>query len=700
MNKAITLQDLLSLSTEQDRVDLLMRDLNDGQREAALQLNGPVAAIAGAGAGKTKTLIHRTAHLLIKDVPATSIMLVTFTNKGADEIKERLEAMVGEDAQYITAGTFHSIIYKSILKAYAEHPYLESIGLDMKECSILDDSESKALFDEAIKMQDKEVQELIDEQKWDKKIEGEMAAARAKGHTAETYGREMIGFGDPKEMLYRTTMDVWSTYTKLCRAANGIDFDDILVVACQLLARDQQIGRELSERYRYLMLDEYQDTNRVQMRIMDEIAKHHENIFVVGDEKQSIYAFRGADITVILGFKSRYKGAKVVSMDINYRSTPAILDAANCIARHMSQKLTEGQLHKDDPHMERGKAIALVCFENDLQEAEVIAKAIRRDISQGAQGKDIAILYRSRTTKPVIEQALVKAGINYQVVGDIGFYQRAEVKNAIALLRFTFRPWDSMAALRVLKCTSFGVSDKSAKKAMSTGKTAHAYLTEMSEKTRGKDEPTAVAQKLKPLLSMMLCIRRLVAYGEEAGYVRQAVERMWESYLQPGVQRAAASDNAPIDEAVESRMQNVAFLLDRFFGELENGRKPEDILDELSMMGDVTKQTEQDKALTIKLMTIHGSKGMEFPYVYLPGLDADTTPGEAEDINELEEERRIFYVGLTRAMKRVNVSFSKVKRKYGQKMNTDASPYVKELSEGLGQKIFMYKAPETPSPSL
>lgn len=698
MNKAITLQDLKSLDSEQAQIDLLMRDLNPGQREAAMKLNGPVAAIAGAGAGKTKTLINRTAHLLIKDVPATSIMLVTFTNKGADEIKERLEAMVGENAQYITAGTFHSIIYKYILKAYGDHPYLESIGLNMAECSILDESESGALFDEAIKMMDKEVQELIDEQSWEKAIEGQMAEARAKGHSPQSYGREMIGFGDPKELLYRTTMDVWAQYSQLCRRANGIDFDDILVVASQLLSRDPQIGRELSERYRYLMLDEYQDTNRVQMKIMDEIAKHHENIFVVGDEKQSIYAFRGADISVILGFKSRYQHASIVSMDINYRSTPAILDAANCIARAMSQKITEGQLRKDNPQMERGKAIGLVGFENDLQEAEVIAKAIRRDIAQGVPGKDIAILYRSRTAKPVIEQALVKAGINYQVVGDVGFYQRAEVKNAIALLRFTFRPWDSMAALRVLKCTSFGVSDKSAKKAMSTGKTAHAFLTEMSEKTRGKDEPTAVAQKLKPLLSMMLCIRRLVAYGEESGYVRQAVERMWETYLQPGVQRAAASDNAPIDEAVEARMQNVAFLLDRFFGELEDGRKPEDVLDELSMMGDVTKQSDQDKLLTIKLMTIHASKGMEFPYVYIPGLDEDTTPGQSEDINELEEERRIFYVGLTRAMQRVNCSYAKVKRKYGQKLMVEPSPYLRELSDGLGQKIFFYKEPKSPEP--
>lgn len=700
MAQAITLKDIVALDSEEDRIELLMQGLNEKQRECAMTLTGAVAAIAGPGAGKTKTLIVRTAHLLVKEVPATSIMLVTFTNKGSDEIKERLELMVGDVAQYITAGTFHSIIYKVILKANASHPYLASIGIDFNECTIFDDSESTALFEEAIKQLDKDSQDMIDEKRWAKKIEEQMAAARAKGHTAETYAREMIGFGDPGEVLFRLTKDVWDHYSTLCRAANGIDFDDILVIANQLMIRDPELGRELAERYRYLMLDEYQDTNPVQMKIMDQIAKHHENILVVGDEKQSIYGFRGADIKVILGFKQRYPSSKKIEMNINYRSTPAILKASNVLAGCMKQKISEGSVIKDHDQYPEGAPVSIVAFESDLQEADVIARAIKRDLANGIPGKEIAILYHSRQAKPVIEQALVQNAINYQVVGDIGFYQRAEVKNAIAMLRFTFRPWDSMAACRVLKCTSFGVSDKSAKKAMAEGKTAHAYLVEMAAKTNAKKEPSAVALKLAPLLDAMLSIRKLVAYGEHVDYVRSGVERLWETYLGPGVRRAAAQkDNMDLDDAIANSLQNVAFLLDRFFKELEEGRKPEDILEELSMLGDMSRQTEADQLQTIRIMTIHASKGMEMGHVYLPALDRDTTPGEKEeDLDVLEEKRRVLYVGMTRAKWKLGMSFAKTKRKFGQRISTEISPYLKEVAMGLGKQPFNYKAPEGSTP--
>lgn len=696
MAQSITLKDIVALDSEEERIELLMQGLNDRQRECAMTLNGPIAAIAGPGAGKTKTLIVRTAHLLVKDVPATSIMLVTFTNKGADEIKERLELMVGDVAQYITAGTFHSIIYKVILKANANHPYLESLKLDFNECTILDESESKTLFEEAIKLLDKDSQDMIDEKRWEKRIEEQMASARAKGHTADSYAREMIGFGDAGDALFRLTKDVWDRYTELCRGANGIDFDDILVVANQLLLRDPQLGRELAERYRYMMLDEYQDTNPVQMKIMDQIAKHHENILVVGDEKQSIYGFRGADIKVILTFMKRYRNAIKIDMNINYRSTPAILKASNVLAACMQQKLSEGSVFKDHDHYPEGAPVSIVAFESDLQEADVIARAIKRDLANGIPGREIAILYHSRQAKPLLEQALVQNAINYQVVGDIGFYQRAEVKNAIAMLRFTFRPWDSMAACRLLKCTSFGVSDKSAKKAMAQGKTAHAYLVEMAAKTNAKKEPSAVALKLAPLLDSMLTIRKLVAYGEQLDYVRSGVERLWETYLGPGVRRAAAQkDTMDLDEAIENSLQNVSFLLNRFFAELEEGRKPEDILEELSMLGDMSRQSEADQLQTIRIMTIHASKGMEMGHVYLPALDFDTSPGEKEsDLDVLEEKRRVLYVGMTRAKWKLGMSFAKTKRKFGQRISTTISPYLREVCLGLGRQPFTYKPPQ------
>lgn len=700
MSTAITLQALEKLD-EKSRIELLMSDLNPEQRKAAMTLEGPVAAIAGAGSGKTKTLIHRTAHLLLKGVPATNILLVTFTNQGATEIKERLAQMVGEDAQYITAGTFHSIIYRCILKQYADHAYLESIGLNMNECTIIDESEMDSLFDEALKNMGDDEREMIENQQWQKDIRREMDQARAKGQDSETYAREKIGYGDEKDMLYRLTTDVWNRYSEMCRAASAIDFDDILVVTKSLMMKDPAIGQELAERFRYVMLDEYQDTNPVQMYIMDQIAKHHENIFVVGDEKQSIYAFRGADITVIIGFKNRYKDPVIIDMGTNYRSTVNILGAANVVAKNMGQKLTEGRLLAGKVFKGDGEKVSLVEFQSDRDEARMVVAAIRRDIARGTQGKDIAVLYRSRMgVKTLIEQELVKSGIDYRIIGDTSFYQRMEVRDAIALLRMTFRPWDAVAIFRVLKNTSFGVSDASAKKAMSKkGQTPHAYLTELASKTRGNSGPTAVALKVAPLIGSMQCIRKLVAYGEDIPYIRKSVERVWETYLLNNIKKSAEKDKADLDAAMESRMQNVGFLFDRFFSELEDGRAPEDILDELSLLGEGKNQTERDQINTVNLMTIHASKGKEFKNVYIPGMDLDTTPGEkTEDEDDLEEERRIFYVGITRAMEKLAVSFSREKLKYGTRTRCEVSPYLNELSKGLSTPLFKYRANEPSGP--
>jgi DNA helicase-2/ATP-dependent DNA helicase PcrA len=695
MSEAINLESLSALPTEAERIGLLMKPLNPGQRSAAMQIEGPVAAIAGAGAGKTKTMIHRTAHLLIKGIPATSIMLVTFTNKGAEEIKKRLEDMVGNDAQYISAGTFHSIIFRIILKGNQEHPYLEKIGIDMAECAILDDSDASELLKEAYNSLTPEEQEMIKDKKWEKAIEVEMAAARAKGQGPDEYAREYIGFGHTDDMLYRMTHDVWQRYTKLCREANGIDFDDIMVVASRFLEAAPEVSKELAERFRYLMLDEYQDTNPVQMKIMDSIARHHQNIFVVGDEKQSIYRFRGADIKVILGFNRRYPNAKIIDMGLNYRSTASILKAANVVAGCMNQKLSEGMLEKGLNNDSVDKPVAMVCFSSDTEEAKTIAASIRREMANGVKGEDMAILYRSRTLKGLIERELVSSGINYQVIGDVGFYQRREVKNTVAFLRMLFRPWDSMAVLRVLKNTSFGVSDKSAKKAMSKGQTAHAYLKETSMKMGQGNKPTAVAQKLTPLLGAMQSIRRLIAYNEDTDYTRKSIERLWKSYMGASVKRDADKDEGNVDDAMESRMQNVNFLLDRFFTDLKDGRKAEDIIDELTMMVDNSKQS-RDQGSLVKLMTIHASKGMEFRHVYMPGLDLDTTPGQqCENFDDREEERRIFYVGMTRAMDKLVMTYARTKVKWGQKMHNEASPFLMELSRGLNQDIYQYVAKTT-----
>ncbi|WP_338924236.1 ATP-dependent helicase (plasmid) [Pseudomonas silesiensis] len=707
MSLPITLSNIRSLSTKEAQIELLLSGLNKGQREAVLVGEGPCAVIAGAGSGKTTVLTRRTCLMLHQGIPATQLLLVTFTNKGAGEIVERLQVMVGEEAQHIAAGTFHSLIFRHILKANVEHPYLLGTNLNMAECTILDETEAKSIFEEAIKSLDEQSQGVIEEHGFDKVIQGEMAAARARGLTPEMYGREKIGYGDVNDVLYRLTVDVWNHYSALCRAANGIDFDDIMVTALALMKKDPAVGQALSQKFRYIMLDEYQDTNPVQDAIIDEIAKHHRNLFVVGDEKQSIYGFRGSDISIILGFTKRYKEAKLVELDFNYRSTAPILEAANCVAKnmHSTQRVTDGQLQKGKVYTGNPAKVSIVEFKTAQEEAEVLAQAIKRDMARGVKGKDIAVLYRKRASKVLIEAELVKQGIDYQIVGDVGFYQRAEVKNGIALLRMTFRPWDHMAILRVLQNTSFGVSDASAKKAIAKEKiTAHAYLTSLASKTRGtKGLLSAVAQKVAPLLESMKLIRQLVACNEDAEYIHQSTLRLWDVYMGSKLKKAAEKDKGAVDEAVESRMGNVKMLFNRFFDELKKGRQPEDILDELSLLIDRKQKTERELEKMVILATLHASKGLEFPHVYLPAMDEDNTPGLGGErdptFEEVEEERRLTYVGITRAMVKLGISYSKYKVKFGKGTHTKASPFIRELSRGTNNPVFKYPGQSLSGPS-
>ncbi|MBB4861375.1 DNA helicase-2/ATP-dependent DNA helicase PcrA [Pseudomonas nitritireducens] len=712
MSKPQTTHEKLLQLPEEERRAYLLSDLNPEQYEAATTIEGAVLNLAPPGGGKTKTMTSRAANMLLSGILPSNLLMMTFTNEGAAELKTRLENMVGPNAQHITAGTFHSIIFRHILQNYADHEYLKSIDLNMAECVILDDKESKTLFDEAIKSLDETSQELLKESDWAKRIPKEMAAARAHGKDVERFKQDMLGNGDENEMLYRITVDVWRAYTKLCRDAGGIDFDDILVVAKNLLQKDPNVSFELAQKWKYIMLDEYQDTNPVQMKIVDEIAQHHGNLYAVGDDKQSIYGFRGSDIEVIMGFIRRYPHAKLIEMNRNYRSTPNILAAANALAACMTRKLGEGFMVPGDEKRWRdtqGQEVAMVSFERQQDEAEVVVAAIKRDIARGQKPKDIAILYRSRTCKDDIEKELVKQGVEYRISGDISFFQRAEVKNVVALLRTTYRPWDSMAVLRVLDNTSFGVSGMAAKKAMKPkagekGRTAMAYLEECATKVRADKTPTAVAEKVGPFIKSMRSIRQLAALGEDVEYLRGAFERLWQYYMLPNLKRAASKDDDAIDSAVESRMLNVQHLLDRFYGEVEKGRKPEDILDELSLLGEATRDNSANPDESIQLMTMHASKGKEFPHVYVVGFDRDSTPGEEPSEEDMEEERRIAFVGITRAMEKLVMTYPKLKYKHGGEVKTTASPWAIEIAEGTGKPIQNWRRPapkrESSGPSV
>lgn len=458
------------------------------------------------------------------------------------------------------------------------------------------------------------------------------------------------------------------------------------------------------------MLDEYQDTNPVQMMVMDAIAKHHQNIFVVGDEKQSIYGFRSADIEVILSFKQRYPDAKQIDMTRNYRSVPGVISAANACASAMSQKLSDGQL--TSMKEEVGEKPVIVEFPTSEAEADIVCKAIARDLRQGIPGKEIAILYRKRSLKNEIERELIEADLPFELIGDISFYQKAEVKDALALIRFVFRPWDSMGVLRTVRTTSLGLSEKAVKDAIYTrSMTGIGFLKEQSEKrlkAKKKGELgqyTKAAKMIKPLLDLAEAIRESAECGDDPEFIKDNLARLWELYIRPGmIKSAKRASNGDGIEGAEAKADNVAFLIERFSKGIEQGKTPDTVLEELSLMAEmVTTQMDRDADQKVKLMTIHAAKGLEFDNVYMIGMDEDALGADNTDNpSELEEARRITYVGCTRAKRKLSMTYSRQRYEHGAIKLVERSAFLSEISRSpdVVNKKFSYVEPdkETPTP--
>lgn len=679
----------------------LNEPLNPEQRLAAETTEGPLMIVAGAGTGKTKTMIHRVATLMVKGVPAANIMIVTFTNNAAGEIKERLEGMIGENGQYVHAGTFHSIIFRQILQLYSHSEYLMGIGINMTECAILDDKESGSLLKDAIKELPDADKQQMDDNNWKvSEFEKVMGLEKAKGHDVHDFFAR-VAPGSRNEEKYRIIASVWSAYNKKCRDCNGIDFDDILLHADKMLKKEPQIAEELSRQFRYVMLDEYQDTNPVQMSIMDSIAKHHSNICTVGDEKQSIYKFRGADIEVILSFQKRYPSAVLVDMNKNYRSYQEIISYSNAVADAMGQKISDGQLDaqrqitEDSVQLKRKKAnsVAMVEFANEKQEAATVTKAILRDLGVGVPGENIAILYRNRNLKSELERVLVDNNIPYQLIGDTSFFQKAEVKDAVALIRFVFHPWDSVAGFRTLKATSMRVSDAAAKKAMGKdGSNVSEFLRQQSVKRlkttkKGQTEPdlTETAKKVKPFVEITKLLRDSVDYCDDPSYIRDALAELWDIYMRPGIEKKEKNATSGDGKGnLDLRLENVQHIFRRVKEHLESGMTITEIIEDLSMMVDNTVDMDSDSSDKIKLMTMHASKGKEFDNVYIIGLDNITTHGQEPEPDEVEESRRLLYVGMTRAEKKLTMSYSLERLHNGEYIRPSGSEFIDEIEHRLG----------------
>jgi len=662
----------------------LLEGKNPAQQQAITATNGPVMIVAGAGSGKTTVLINRTANLLNSGVSPSGIMLITFTNKAASEIKDRLRENVGEKADFINVGTFHSMFIEQILKKYKEHDFFKEYGVDMERFSIIDDKDSEKLYKDAFDMLPTSIRQEIDGGDYSMSdLTSEISKNKAMGMDNRDYMRT-IAPKDKKFKFKQAASLLWNGYKELCVDLDGFDFDDILVVCNKLLESDKKVAIELASKFKYIMVDEYQDTNGVQMSVTDSIAMHHNNICVVGDEKQSIYAFRGSDIRVILGFEKRYRDVQKINMAMNYRSQKNIITVSNAVADAMGERLTDGQLESMSKIQE--STVKLVKFGDDTTEAVNIVKAVQRDLAKGIPGKEIAIIYRNKALKTEIENQLVSKQVPYQLIGDTSFYQKTEVKDAIAMIRFAFRPWDSMAGLRLLGCTNFGVSDKGARDAMKSEKLpVYQYLCQKAQTKLASGAPSAVGKKASAFLNITDSLKRLQQAGTNPDTLKEFLAETWDTFLRPKLMSSAKkSANKDAAANLDGKVERVHQIFTQFADSYWENGDIDKVIDDLVLRVEATPEMDRDRFAKIQMMTIHSSKGLEFSNVYLVGMDKQTLPGkDFSELpeNEIEESRRLAYVGMTRCKDQLVMCYSEKRRQHGQYIETDISPYLEEVMQ-------------------
>ena len=639
----------------------LLEGLNDAQKLAVTTTDGPVMIVAGAGSGKTTVLTRRAGYLVENGVAPKDILCVTFTNKAAKELKERLVKLIGPAGEDITAGTFHSLILRFILRKASEAD-LEKFGLKAG-FSILDTTDSSNILSEAIKA-DSVVEKTVREKEWKKKtLMQRIGLLRANGVTADEFYKQAVA---GKDLFDRIVATAWREYMKICRSRNAIDFDDILLVAKQLLDTSGAARADIGGRWRYLMVDEFQDTNRVQMDIIRHTLGGHRNLCVVGDDKQSIYGFRGSEVQIILGFKSEFPDAQLIDMQTNYRSAPTVVAVANAAARAMPERVTEAEMtaHQSDGLTAQLPPPVVVMHKDDSAEADWVARQLALMAKEGVSLLETAVLYRNRTTKDKLEQALANHKLPYSIIGDSSLFERKEVRDAVSLVRLVFDRRDDMAVYRLIDTIKIGVSAKKIQTLVDTCKQpAFEILRELSLKQ------TKAGQKLNDLLTDLDGLNQVMSHtGENAAMYLKSV---WESWLLEPTEKY----NKQAETDLGERIKRVDDLFGRVERDLCAGATPEQIIEDIALQaGDA----DSEEFNGVNLMTIHASKGLEFKYVFMIAVEDEAFPG-SDDESDINEERRAFYVAVTRAKRSLVISLASKRNCFGKIEPRKPSRFLREL---------------------
>lgn len=641
------------------------KELNAAQLSAVRYLDGPSLVIAGAGSGKTRVLTYKIAYLLENGYEPWSILALTFTNKAAGEMKERIAARVGETAaSMLWMGTFHSVFSK-ILRSEAHH-----IGYN-PQFTIYDQSDSRSLVKSIIK----EMQ-LDDKTYKPNSVAERISAAKSRLISPFDYENDEGLRSDDRNAKIPSVYDIYKRYNERCRLANAMDFDDLLVNTYRLFKDFPDVLNKYAERFRYVLVDEYQDTNYVQGYIVWQLTQARKAICVVGDDAQSIYSFRGANIGNILGFTQRYEGAKIFKLEQNYRSTKMIVNAANSLIANNREQI------KKSVFSDRGEGEPLLLYtaHSDYEEGEIVANKINELRNrEGVKYSDFAILYRTNAQSRIFEEAFRKRSLPYKIYGGLSFYQRKEIKDIIAYFRLICNYADEEAFKRVINFPARGIGDKTLQKVKDAAvQYGVSFWSVVSDPVRvGLSVTKGTLSKLQAFVAL---IERFSGYAAEKNALDVARLVLQES----GVLKELGSDNSvegkSRQENVQELMSGIADFVDMRREEGNINDKLVDFLAEVSLISDLDAR-DDDGGNHITLMTIHSAKGLEFSTVFIVGLEEDLFPNQCakSSLREMEEERRLFYVAITRAKDHCILSTAQSRYKYGQFNYCSPSCFIKEL---------------------
>ena len=632
----------------------LINGLNDKQKEAVLATDGPCLVIAGAGSGKTKVLTHKIAYDIESGIKPWNILAITFTNKAANEMKERIEKLIGDAAKDLWMGTFHSICVRILRR------YIDRIGYKT-DFVIFDTSDQKTLIKECLK-----TLKVDDKIFTDRGVLSEISNGKNEMLEPKAYGVKYAG-----DFRKKTIAEIYELYQRRLRENNAIDFDDIINFTIKILSENPDVLDYYTEKFKYILVDEYQDTNKAQFTLVSLLASKYGNVTAVGDNDQGIYSFRGADISNILNFERDFPGTKIIKLEQNYRCTGNILKAANAVIKHNENKYDK-KLWTEN---EEGHLPCIYCGEDEYDEGRYIVEQINHlKTEEYYKNSDFTILYRMNAQSRAIEDILMREGIPYKVIGGLKFYERKEIKDIIAYLRLIHNSADNLSLKRIINEPKRGI-----------GKTSIDQIQEISDKTGN---------------SMYEIIRNAQEYGltrvfsnsrdfiEQIEYLKSKKDELKISDLiketlnKTGYTKALENENSV---EAETRIENLEEFLTVAieFEEESADNTLAEFLENITLSSDIDGMEDQDDSVT--LMTLHSAKGLEFPVVFLVGMEEGIFPGY-KSIGEpqaLEEERRLFYVGITRAKQYLYLTCAKHRTIFGSTSYNQVSRFVKEIPEEL-----------------